>query len=618
MGQGALPHICNDEEKEREKGKVKKTWTYGHVYSLLLAVVLAAVVLTACGSEETLAEEPVDILSRFNAEGKAWVCVDINLPFDNGDTRATTFDDGTSEEWDVKKVTIVLFKGSSEANATCASTSDMTFTGPTTSSEPQITSTVQVTSQNIEGGDNVFMLVVLNGTPTITVGQKLADLTITGIGDATYGFVMSNTPVSSKGGSTDPSGATVSTLVQVSPSFFQASESAAESNPVQVFVERAAAKVTVKDGTSSKAILGNTTINFETSDLKWALDNYNTSCYLTRQFSTSWLGHNASSKGYRMVEQSPLLTAGSLYRTYWGQDINYTSNASLTYASDASSVTWKAMNANDYCAENTMDVAQMTDRNTTSVLVRLKLNNGKVFYTTSVTGSDVIFQEPGEGLEEEGTSASSSFVRTRSNFVTPDATNYPNGITISSYLRQWLMQYDKVREWVDNYAGGDARFIEFTLVSGDVDKAGPVMFEASQTAQTISGSAGQTAWEALDVATLLQGITVTQYPEGYCYYRVLIQHFGDDLMPWTSTSAMNKTDTKTVYGDGTAVNENAYLGRYGVVRNNWYNINITSVSHVGSPVIPPLTDYADDVVEQLINAKVVVSKWTVHEQEISY
>ncbi|WP_228368331.1 hypothetical protein, partial [Klebsiella pneumoniae] len=64
-----------------------------------------------------------------------------------------------------------------------------------------------------------------------------------------------------------------------------------------------------------------------------------------------------------------------------------------------------------YCAENTFDVSNMKDNCTTSILVRLQLNSGLDFYTTSVTGQDIVFQLPRNEISEEGTSASSSFCR---------------------------------------------------------------------------------------------------------------------------------------------------------------------------------------------------------------
>ena len=146
----------------------------------------------------------------------------------------------------------------------------------------------------------------------------------------------------------------------------------------------------------------------------------------------------------------------------------------------------------------------------------------------------------------------------------------------------------------------------------------------SQTAQT-SGT-GFNKFESLtdaytetDGATLkaylqalLNSLTIKFYDDGYCYYRVLIRHFDDTQTPWSSAASMTDNTPAVVYG-GDAEN---YLGRYGMVRNNWYNISINSVTHVGSPVIPPLTTNADDKVEQLLNATLQISGWEGHDQDL--
>ena len=75
---------------------------------------------------------------------------------------------------------------------------------------------------------------------------------------------------------------------------------------------------------------------------------------------------------------------------------------------------------------------------------------------------------------------------------------------------------------------------------------------------------------------------------------------------------MSNNSTDQAYGG----DEASYLGRYGMVRNNWYNISINSVTHVGSPIIPPLTEDADDKVEQLLNATLNISGWEGHEQNL--
>ena len=75
---------------------------------------------------------------------------------------------------------------------------------------------------------------------------------------------------------------------------------------------------------------------------------------------------------------------------------------------------------------------------------------------------------------------------------------------------------------------------------------------------------------------------------------------------------MTNNSTAQVYGG----DAEKYLGRYGVVRNNWYNISITSVTHVGSPIIPALTSEADDKVPQFLNATLSINGWEGHTQDL--
>ncbi len=295
------------------------------------------------------------------------------------------------------------------------------------------------------------------------------------------------------------------------------------------------------------------------------------------------------------------------------------------------------MGTNEYCAENTFDVEHMKDDCTTSVLVRLQLNGGNDFYTTSVTGSDIVFQPPHTEISEEGTSAEASFspvrhiprqsaaITSRSAVVTYDGTNTA---TIDDYLRTWLVeQSSALRSWLRNYAGNEPKHLRITISPNAA--TGLATATLSQTAQT-SGSTGynkfETATDAYDetggetlkayLQSLLNGLTLYYYQSGYCYYRVLIRHFDDTQTPWNSTAAMEDNTTPWVYGDGTDTYNNDYLGRYGMVRNNWYTISIRSVTHIGQPIIPPLTTDADDKVEQLLNTTLSISGWEANNQNL--
>ena len=94
--------------------------------------------------------------------------------------------------------------------------------------------------------------------------------------------------------------------------------------------------------------------------------------------------------------------------------------------------------------------------------------------------------------------------------------------------------------------------------------------------------------------------TIRYYKEGTSYYyATAIRHFNDDETPWTSGEA---------YGI-------QHLGRYGVVRNNWYEVNINSISGPGEPeIVEP--GGPDDKAEGYIRAEINVLSWAKRSQNV--
>ena len=593
---------------------------------MLILALLATLLSAGCTfhADDVDCEEfqTADILSRFNSEGKAWMSLEI--PFANQSmTRAAngTFDDGTSDEYKVKDAYILVFAGASEQTATFASAYQATSLTPTTADDEQVTikTTVCIDDANLNTGDELFLFVVLNNNssaistatfPATTVSfadgtvltggtstfAALATTTIGSMNDADGYFLMTNACLATAA----TTSANLFTLAEVPASAFFPTEAEALASPAaHIHVERLAAKVGVDDALTYHYILGNSNITFETSDLQWALDNYNTSSYVYRHLTA--VGYS------RMVESTAIETYIPLaYRTHWAEDINYTGKSGLQRAHTG----WTAIGQSDYCAENTFDVDHMQDDCTTGVLVCLRLNGGKDFYTTSVTGRDIIYQEPSTTISEEGTSAGESFAPRRSVGESRRSAYVSSAKPIDEYLREWLWQTNSAfRNWVDSYAAGETKYVKID-VAGD---AATGLATATVTQQAQEDGAGVTAFAALDLDTYLaSNIVIQYYRQGYCYYRVLIKHFGDELTPWASTPSMAAQTPAAAYGDDDA----AYLGRYGVVRNNWYNIGIRRVTHVGSPIIPALTQHADDNIEQLLNATLTISGWTEHNQDL--
>ena len=97
---------------------------------------------------------------------------------------------------------------------------------------------------------------------------------------------------------------------------------------------------------------------------------------------------------------------------------------------------------------------------------------------------------------------------------------------------------------------------------------------------------------------------------GINYYYVPIRHFDNTETPW---NAEGKT-TSYPNEDGKA--EQNWLGRYGVLRNNWYEINVYAVKGFGSATIPDLQNNKDDDddLKEYIAVKINVLSWAKRTQ----
>lgn len=107
--------------------------------------------------------------------------------------------------------------------------------------------------------------------------------------------------------------------------------------------------------------------------------------------------------------------------------------------------------------------------------------------------------------------------------------------------------------------------------------------------------------------------SIMKYKDGIAYYPINIKHFGDDLTPWVKDAT---TMNDNPYGS--PVDNNKYLGRFGVLRNNWYNITVNSIKNVGSAVVPEIDVDKDnsygDKPENYISVRINVLSWAKRNQ----
>ena len=97
-------------------------------------------------------------------------------------------------------------------------------------------------------------------------------------------------------------------------------------------------------------------------------------------------------------------------------------------------------------------------------------------------------------------------------------------------------------------------------------------------------------------------VGIATYKSGESYYIARIKHFGDAATPWK--------EGDPTYGDNDDINNNKYLGRYGVLRNNWYELTVGKVSGPGTPDVPTIKPTEpDDESYKYISVSVKILSW---------
>ena len=91
-------------------------------------------------------------------------------------------------------------------------------------------------------------------------------------------------------------------------------------------------------------------------------------------------------------------------------------------------------------------------------------------------------------------------------------------------------------------------------------------------------------------------VGINTYLKGATYYIARVKHFGA-LTPWHSGES---------YGTDNAT----YLGRYGMLRNNWYELQVGNVYGPGYPGVPPVDpNQPDDENEKYLSVSVKILSW---------
>lgn len=473
------------------------------------------------------------------------------------------------------------------------------------------------------------------GTKITDLGQKIIELAsgdtdphfVNYSNGALSSIVMVNAPLSKNPGqSADPtSDNTYTTLAAIDASKVFTTEEEALANPAaEVFVERAVAKVTMHK-TTNTTLSGSAVTTLKASTLAWQLDITNKKSYFIHQLNnsaSSWDQYKSdipqSGATYRMIGSSEV-KSGYGYRYYWGTDPNYsgkTTSSEASYAtgrttcefdtlSDVSAVKGTFVTSEDasagaqYCAENTFNVANMNQNQTTRAIVKVGLSGNVITYASSAYSSKV------------NTSAGDS----KTFYYVP---NQVKSITVSSTATN-MACYDAagfcqlVQDVVKSLLPNCTTSVDSTKNLTVDEKTGVVTFHGDKDNRFFSGLTEKDSIQLTKAINEQLG-TVKKYANGICYYPIRIRHFSDtNETPWTAEKHTPSTIYTAEVSGGDA--EKEFLGRYGVLRNNWYDITVNSIKKIGEPTIPEIPNTPDDEVENYISFSINILSWAKRTQQ---
>lgn len=609
---------------------------------LALAATLA---LGACSSDNVVdngGSNPIDL-----SKG-GFVKMSLNLPTDNNRGSRADLDDGLANEYGIKNAYLVLFEGENKK-----SENEATFRGAyelensdfkdfeAVGDDPNhVTITKRIAFANDtkpQTGNKLYALVVLNNNGLFTVdanhkltfntsnvsatdyvsasnfinfSKALASTSTDGTTPfasnvATNGIFMTNAPLCTKhGGNADPgTDAKIKTLADVTDNIYT-TEAEAKSKPAaEIYVERAVAKVTVQD--KNDKLVANQNISYKLYN--WAVDNTNKKSYIMRQYDESWNSINsnkvtaADANKYRFVWDKPVnpnaTEANQLYRTAFAQDPEYKTTTAdpdnYNQMTSNAKMTLKTTFGNEhpqYCNENTFQVTAQNQDQTTRVVLGVKM---------SVPGIPTPGKEPTYDKDLYTVNGNKEVVYTEA--------------SLAERLKNIILHNDPaVKTWAENHK---------TDVSLDITFGNDIAGATTITNATLKGKTAAGATEDTFDGTFTTDFNkalpnIVRYKGGVAYYAVRIKHFGDSDTPWNKEGqGVTAGGNSLIYPNPSAgASDGWFLGRYGVVRNNWYDISVNSIQTLGDATIPAFTNDPDDVLENYISVSINVLSWSKHSQ----
>ncbi len=560
----------------------------------LFGLAVIAAMTASCSSNEDLGTAGPG--TGTNETGVGYATFTINLPSVSGtraaDAGGAEMDEGTAKEYAVKSATALIFQkfGSDEGSCKFVESVDLPTAAAdwTDDTTDGITTTKKLVAKltNVDTKNQYYVLVLLNNNKNKTGGVKVALPTVgqsynewnsqiltPSVDDlaADNDFYMANAPLK---GTASPT-----TLVTIDKEHIYSSKEKAEAgtSAATVYVERGVAKMSVNDPKTKTVIdkATNTPTQSTVEFNNWALDITNKRTYAVHNI-------DGLSTDFPDIWTTPRFI-GTNSRVYWGKDPNYNLDnlntgkeaereAEFNFIKATSGIN-KTFTESAYCLENTFNLANMYQGQTTRVIF-------KATYTPKddagnpLADKDGTFYTIGNMTTILKETALETAVNTAATSVLPGCTvDYTN-------LKQEGSHVITLADIKDSTG---------TTLVADRDYNGKT---GTEIVKEINDKLGLI--DGAGHAEAMVGINT--YAQGVTYYIARVKHFGS-LTPWNSGESYGTDNAK-------------YLGRYGMLRNNWYDLTVGNVYGPGYPGVPPVDpNQPDDENEKYLSVSVKILSW---------
>lgn len=580
----------------------------------LFGLAVIAAMTASCSSNEDLGTAGPG--TGTNEAGVGYATFTINLPSVSGSTtsgaRGTraadagggVVDPGSEDEYKVSDATALIFQeyGADEGSYKFVESVNLPVTGAWEDAEGGVTKSKKLVAKltNVDTKNTYGVLVLLNNNTASGVKIKLPT-----VGDSynkwnnqilspnlnelakTGEFYMANAPLCESG--------KVTTLVTIDKSKIYATEAEAKTKTsADVYVERGVAKMTVADP-GTKTVTDKATTkptNSQVTFSNWALDITNKKTFAVHNI-------DGLSEKFPAIWTTDRFT-GTNNRVYWGKDPNYDltvlkepnktgddkRDEEFNFIDATSKIDKDFTNTTKtnpvYCLENTFNLTNMYQGQTTRVIF-------KATYAPKDADGNSLAET------EDGTFYT---IGNMKNILKGADLEAAVNAAAKSALSDCTVDYTRFKTEAGSHV----------ITLADIKDASGTPLVA--TGKDYNGKTGDDIVTEINTKLGLKAgrkeamVGINTYLKGVTYYIARVKHFGDALTEWKSGEN---------YGD----HNDKYLGRYGMLRNNWYELTVGNVYGPGYPGVPPVDpNQPDDENEKYLSVSVKILSWAKRSQKV--